>query len=96
MARPWEELQAERSPERLERIEELTVLLRQELDLLKKLGLHGTLPESALDIFEPIRNAAADPTRSGMGVCTLKSYVEAHGGQLAIKAVFPDREVNLL
>lgn len=95
MARPWEELQAELSPERLERIEDLTVLLRQELDLLKKLGLHGTLPESALDILEPIRNAAADPVRSGMGVSTLRAYVEALGGQLEIKAVFPDREVGL-
>jgi len=95
MARPWEELQAELSPERLERIEELTVLLRQELDLLKKLGLHGTLPESALDFLEPVRNSAADRTRSGMGVNTLRAYVEALDGQLEIKAVFPDREVEL-
>lgn len=95
MARPWEELQAELSPERLEHTRELTVLLRQELDLLKKLGLHGTLPESALDFLEAIRHAAADRTHSGMGVNTLRAYVEALDGQLEIKAVFPDREVTL-
>lgn len=95
MARSWEELQAELSSERRERIEELTVLLRQELDLLKRLGLNDTLPESALDILEPIRDAAADRTHSGMGVSTLRAYVQALGGQLEIKAVFPDREVTL-
>src|SRR5690625_4700270 len=92
MARPWQALQAELSPERLERIAELTVLLRQEHAMLEKLGLHGTLPESALDVLQPIRNTAADRADSGMGVNTLREYVEALGGRLEIKALFPDRE----
>jgi len=95
MARPWQELQAELSPERLERIAELTVLLRQEHALLEKLDLHGKLPESALDVLEPIHNAAADRADSGIGVNTLRAYLEALGGRLEIKAVFPDREVEL-
>lgn len=95
MARPWQELQAELSPERLERIAELTVLLRQEHAMLEKLGLHGTLPESALDVLQPIRNTAADRADSGMGLNALRAYVRALGGRLEIKAVFPDREVEL-
>jgi DNA-binding XRE family transcriptional regulator len=96
MARNFKELQAKISPERRARTEERVKLAIKEMALdelrqarqLTQARLADTLGVDQGSISKLER-------RTDMYVSTLRSYVEAMGGSLQIKAVFPDGEVRI-
>ena len=96
MARNFKELEAKISPERSARINERVRQAVAEMALdelrharqLTQAGLANTLGVDQGSISKLER-------RADMYVSTLRSYVEAMGGSLQIKAVFPDGEVRI-
>ncbi len=96
MARNFKELQAKISPERRARTEERVKLAIKEMALdelrqarqLTQARLADTLGVDQGSISKLER-------RTDMYVSTLRSYVEAMGGSLQIKAVFPEGEVRI-
>lgn len=96
MARNFKELQAKMSPGSRARVNERVKLAIAEMALdelrqarqLTQAGLANTLGVDQGSISKMER-------RTDMYVSTLRSYVEAMGGSLQIKAVFPDGEVQI-
>jgi DNA-binding XRE family transcriptional regulator len=96
MARNFKELQSKISPERRARTEERVKLAVREMALdelrqarqLTQARLADTLGVDQGSISKLER-------RTDMYVSTLRSYVEAMGGSLQIKAVFPEGEVRI-
>ena len=93
MARNFKELQAKISPERRARVER-AALREMALDELRsarqltQTGLANILGVDQGSISKLER-------RTDMYISTLRSYVEAMGGDLQIRAVFPDGEVQI-
>ena len=97
MAKPFSELTKNFSEERKARIKKGTELLVMEHDLLAALRKDQALTQQELaDILE-IRQAAISKIESqdDILVRTLEKYVRALGGELEIRAKFPDRVVAL-
>lgn len=96
MARNFKELQAKMSPERRERVERRVEHALREMALdelrsarqLTQTGLANILGVDQGSISKLER-------RTDMYISTLRSYVEAMGGDLQIRAVFPDGEVRI-
>jgi DNA-binding XRE family transcriptional regulator len=96
MARNFKELQARISPERRARVEQRVQQTLKEMALdelrsarqLTQTGLANILGVDQGSISKLER-------RTDMYISTLRSYVEAMGGHLQIKAVFPDGEVQI-
>ncbi len=97
MAKPFSELTKNFSPKRKAKIEKETQLLRMEYDLLSELRKEQELTQKELaDILE-IRQSAISKLESqdDIMVKTLERYVEALGGELEIRAKFPNKVVTL-
>lgn len=97
MVKPISELTKNFSPERRARIEKGGELLLMEYDLVSKLRKDRELTQKELaDILE-IRQSAVSKLESQNDIMiqTLDRYVRALGGELEIRAKFPDREVTL-
>jgi transcriptional regulator with XRE-family HTH domain len=97
MAKPISELTKDFSPKRKARIEKGGELLLMEYDLVSKLRKDRELTQKELaDILE-IRQSAVSKLESQNDIMiqTLDRYVRALGGELEIRAKFPDREVTL-
>jgi transcriptional regulator with XRE-family HTH domain len=97
MAKPFSELTKNFSPKRKAKIEKETQLLRMEYDLLAELRKEQELTQKELaDILE-IRQSAISKLESqdDIMVKTLERYIEALGGELEIRARFPDKIVTL-
>jgi transcriptional regulator with XRE-family HTH domain len=96
MARNFKELQAKISPERRARVERKVEQALREMALdelrsarqLTQTGLANILGVDQGSISKLER-------RTDMYISTLRSYVEAMGGDLQIRAVFPDGEVQI-
>jgi hypothetical protein len=96
MARNFKELQAKISPERRDRVERKVELALREMALdelrsarqLTQTGLANILGVDQGSISKLER-------RTDMYISTLRSYVEAMGGDLQIRAIFPDGEVQI-
>ena len=96
MARNFKELEAKLSPERSARINARVkqAIAEMALDELRharqmtQAGLASTLGVDQGSISKLER-------RTDMYISTLRSYVEAMGGSLQIKAVFPEGEVKI-
>jgi DNA-binding XRE family transcriptional regulator len=96
MARNFKELQAKISPERRARVERKVERALREMALdelrsarqLTQTGLANILGVDQGSISKLER-------RTDMYISTLRSYVEAMGGDLQIRAVFPDGEVQI-
>jgi transcriptional regulator with XRE-family HTH domain len=97
MAKPFSELTKNFSPKRKAKIEKETQLLRMEYDLLSELRKEQELTQKELaDILE-IRQSAISKLESqdDIMVKTLERYVEALGGELEIRAKFPNKVITL-
>jgi len=96
MAHKWREIRKQRSPERearikervereMNRIEASLAQLRQARELTQvQLARALSVPQSTISKMEH---------RADLYLSTLRSYIEAMGGNLEIRAVFPDMEI---
>jgi DNA-binding XRE family transcriptional regulator len=96
MANKWREIRKQRSPERearikervereVNRIEASLAQLRHARELTQVQLAHAlNVPQSTISKMEH---------RADLYLSTLRSYIEAMGGTLEIRAVFPDMEI---
>ena len=96
MARNFKELQEEMSPERRARVEvrvneALRTMALDELREARKL----TQTQLASLLHVDQGSVSKMERRTDMYISTLRSYIEAMGGALHIRAVFPDGEVQI-
>ncbi len=92
----WRDLRAELPPERIEKIERITDLMRAASSLAglrKARGLAQEELAGRLGIRQA--NASKMERRLDMRVSTLREVVEAMGGELRITAHFPDAEYRI-
>ena len=78
----FSELTKDFSPERRERIEQRKEQLRQEMTLAKNLNVK----QAEISKIE---------NRADMLMSTLRNFVQAIGGDLEVRAVFPDRAIEI-
>lgn len=97
MARPLSELTQNFSEERKARIEKGGNLLLMEYDLVSQLRKDRELTQQEVAELLEIRQAAVSKLerQDDVLIQTLARYVRALGGELEIRARFPDREVTL-
>lgn len=97
MARPFRELTKNFSPERKAKIKKGTELLLMEYELISQLRKDQDFTQKELADILDIRQAAISKLESQDDVLigTLEKYIKALGGELEIKAKFPDKEVTL-
>jgi transcriptional regulator with XRE-family HTH domain len=96
MARNFNELKQKMSPERRARVEERVAhaLKNMALDELREArNLTQTQLAALLQVDQG--SVSKMERRTDMYVSTLRSYIEAMGGSLDIRAVFPDGEVQI-
>ena len=96
MARNFKELQEAMSPERRARVEvrvneALRTMALDELREARKL----TQTQLASLLHVDQGSVSKMERRTDMYISTLRSYIEAMGGALHIRAVFPDGEVQI-
>ena len=96
MTRSFSELTKDLSPERRERIEQRKEQLREEMTLseLRKAFL---LTQDTLATTLNVKQAEISKieTRADMLMSTLRNFVQAMGGDLEVRAVFPDRTIEI-
>ena len=97
MARPLSELTQNFSEERKARIEKGGDLLLMEYDLVSELRQDRELTQKELAEILEVRQSAVSKLehQDDILIQTLARYVRALGGELEIRAKFPDREVTL-
>ena len=96
MTRSFAELTKDLSPERRERIEQRKEQLREEMTLseLRKAFL---LTQDTLATTLNVKQAEISKieNRADMLMSTLRNFVQAMGGDLEVRAVFPDRAIEI-
>jgi hypothetical protein len=96
MARNFEELRAKMSPERRERN---AARAREELAKMPLHQIRNARRMTQTRLAELLEmdqgNISKLEQRTDMYLSTLRSYVEAMGGVLEIRAVFPDGDVKI-
>ena len=96
MTRSFSELTKDLSPERRERIEQRKEQLREEMTLseLRKAFL---LTQDTLATTLHVKQAEISKieNRADMLMSTLRNFVQAMGGDLEVRAVFPDRTIEI-
>ena len=96
MAKNFSELMAKMSPERRAEVEAMTQKMLAEMplnELRQARGLSQKMLAEALHIQQPA--IAKLEKRTDMYLSTLRSHIEAMGGQLEIVARFPDGAVKI-
>jgi len=96
MAKKWRDIRRTLSPEAEERIrrrvEEATIVMR----LYQLREERNLTQENVAKVLEINQGAISRmEKRNDMYVSTLRSYIQAMGGQLQIKAIFPEGEVQI-
>jgi transcriptional regulator with XRE-family HTH domain len=96
-ARPISELYEGMNPEDLRIIERGKELLLMEVELISKLRKARDLTQKELADIMDIRQSAISQIENQEDVLvkTLERYIKALGGELEIRAKFPDKEVAL-
>jgi len=96
MARNFKELQAKMSPERQARNKAEAERMLLDLPFEELRAARQLTQESLADILH-VNQAAVSKLerRADMYVSTLAKFIEAMGGQLEIRAVFPDGSVRI-
>ena len=96
MTRSFSELTKDLSPERRERIEQRKEQLREEMTLseLRKAFL---LTQDTLATTLNVKQAEISKieNRADLLMSTLRNFVQAMGGDLEVRAVFPDRTIEI-
>ena len=96
MAHKWRDIRGTHSPEVEERIrrsvEEAAIVMR----LYQLREARNLTQDNLAKVLEINQGAVSRLEKRGdMFVSTLRSYIEAMGGQLQIKAIFPEGEVEI-
>jgi DNA-binding XRE family transcriptional regulator len=96
MATQWKDIRRTHSPEVEERIrqsvEEAAIVMR----LYQLRETRNLTQDNLAKVLEVNQGAVSRmEKRRDMYVSTLRSYIEAMGGQLQIKAIFPEGEVQI-
>jgi DNA-binding XRE family transcriptional regulator len=96
MTRSFSELTKDFSPERRERIEQRKEQLRQEMTLAE-LRRAFSLTQDTLAKNLNVKQAEISKieNRADMLISTLRNFVQAMGGDLEVRAVFPDRAIEI-
>jgi transcriptional regulator with XRE-family HTH domain len=96
MARKFSELTKDFSPKRRERIEATKAVLREGMELAE-LRQALSLTQSTLAEALGVKQAEISKieNRTDIFVSTLRRFIQAMGGDLEIRAVFPDRAVKI-
>lgn len=96
MANRFSELTKDFPPDRRERIEAAKTRLRDEMDLAE-LRQAMALTQSTLAEALGVKQAEISKieNRTDVFVGTLRRFIQAMGGDLEIRAVFPDRAVTI-
>jgi len=94
MARDFRELRAKMAPESIARSEEKTQRILKGMPL-DELRAARDLTQEHLARIMGVKQAAISKVerRTDMYVSTLRDFIRAMGGQLEIKAIFPEGEV---
>jgi DNA-binding XRE family transcriptional regulator len=96
MARNFRELEAKMSPERRERV---AARVKEALALMPLQQIRNARRMTQTRLAELLEmdqgNISKLEQRTDMYLSTLRSYVEAMGGALEIRAVFPDGDVKI-
>jgi transcriptional regulator with XRE-family HTH domain len=97
MAKPFRELIKDVPAERRERIGAQTEALVVEYEVIKALRADCKVTQQELAALMGIRQASLSKieNQSDIHLATLRKYIEALGGQLEIRANFPDRSVTI-
>lgn len=96
MAKKFAELVARMSPERQARIEAEAKIMLAEMplyELRQARGLSQKMLAEVLHVQQP--SIAKLERRTDMYISTLRSHIEAMGGQLEVVARFPDGAVRI-
>lgn len=96
MARNFKELQAKMSPERRARVEERVRKAIKEMALDELRSARELTQAQLAEMLKMDQGSISKlERRTDMYISTLRRYIEAMGGSLQIKAVFPDGEVKI-
>jgi transcriptional regulator with XRE-family HTH domain len=97
MAKPFSTLTKGFSKTRKARIEKETKLLKMEYGLLSDLRKDQDITQKELSEILEIRQSAISKLESqdDVMVKTLEKYIQALGGELEVRAKFPDKTVTL-
>ncbi len=97
MAKPFSNLTKGFSKARKARIEKETQLLKMEYGLLSDLRKEQDVTQKELAKILEIRQSAISKLESqdDVMVKTLEKYIQALGGELEVRAKFPDKTVTL-
>lgn len=94
MARNFNELLAKMSPERRARIEERVQQTLAQMPLEELRQARALTQVQLAEVLQVSQGAVSKvERRADMYISTLRSYVRAIGGDLQIRAVFPEGEV---
>lgn len=96
MAKKFAELRARMSPEARARVEEQASAMLAEMplnELRQARGLSQKMLAEVLHVQQP--SIAKIEKRTDMYISTLRSHIEAMGGQLEVVARFPDGVVKI-
>ncbi len=96
MAKKFAELRSKMSPEARKRSEAMAQAMLAEMplhELRLARGLSQKMLAEALDVQQPA--IAKMEKRADMYISTLRSHIEAMGGQLEVVARFPDGSVKI-
>lgn len=96
MAKKFANLRAKMSPESQQRSDELAQTMIQEMPLQELRQARGLSQKVLADLLSVQQPAIAKiEKRTDMYVSTLRSHIEAMGGELEVIARFPDGSVKI-
>lgn len=96
MAHKWSELEAKMGPERVAAARARARKIIEEMPLQQLRNAREMTQARLAEMLEMDQgNISKLEKRTDMYLSTLRSYVEAMGGVLEIRAVFPDGEVKI-
>jgi transcriptional regulator with XRE-family HTH domain len=97
MTRNFRELQSKMSPERRARVENRVRKAIQEMALDELRSARQLTQSELADVLKVDQGSISKlERRTDMYISTLRRYVEAMGGSLQIRAVFPEGEVQII
>jgi predicted transcriptional regulator len=96
MAKNFNELRAKMSPESRARVEARVKEAIRQMPLVELRAAREMTQESlSRELGVPQSNISKMERRTDMYLSTLRSYIEAMGGRLELRATFPDGVVNV-
>lgn len=96
MAKKFKDLRSKMSPESQVRMQKKTALMLKEMPLAELRQARKFSQEQLASLLEVKQPAVAKiEKRTDMYITTLRHFIEAMGGNLEIKAHFPDGDVKI-